>query len=297
LIFISPYLFLTYKFGFFLLPLKSSVVTPGIVLDNPQFYEPEAWWFYLRKISEESLTYPILFLTLISFIIYCKNKLPLWKLFISWVLIVYLAFVFIPNKADIRFILPIFPVLAFPFSSFLMRMKVNTTYKAILVTLICIVFLILSYVKIIPTFIEKIDYDVIISNVMTDQGNILFLSESHYFHSSSFIFKLHSVDRNFTKKVFRPCAIDNFQNLENFLNEYGIRYIFLAYPLREYYNINIIENASSVNLINTYSSSGKTKVEIFEYQKFIPSESTCNYICLMNEWFCSNYSLPIDALK
>ncbi len=292
IILLSPYLLLAQKAGFLFLPLKSSMVEAGYREGDPQYTSIEGWLYYPQKLSEVYFTLPIFVLSLFSLMIYCKKREKYWKLFLIWFIVCFLFFTWLPNKNP-RYILLIIPSLLFPLSKFILSSP--GIIKIPLLLIIFIILLISSYTYLKP-FTYVTDFPSIINEVTKGDGNILLASETDWFYSSTFMFNLASANGVPQKKVFRSCVL-NQHNITELLEREGIRYIFVAVPSAKEYenNIKIIEEDPTLVPLRTVGE--KNKVIIYNNTKYRPSKSTCNYICLLEDWACSNYTIPTEALK
>jgi len=294
-IFLSPYIFLAYKTGSLLLPLKSSIISPGFRERDPQYTSLEGWLYYPKILSNEYFTLPLFILALLSLVVYCKTKQKYWKLFLIWFVVTYLFFTWLPNK-DHRYISVLFPSLLFPYATILNFIK-NKKIMFGLLFLICIFLLSVNYHYLKPFFESKINFNQVIGEVTKEDGNILLATETSEFYSSTFIFNLAETEVRYAKKVFRPCVLENI-TLKDLLDDEGIRYVIVAYPIREYYenNVKIVSNTSQLELIKTIEDK-ESKISIYKNVDYREFESKCNYICILNDWICSNYENPIKSFE
>jgi hypothetical protein len=289
---LSPYILLAYKAGFLLLPLKSSLVEAGYNEGDPQYTSIGGWLYYPLKLSEKYFTFPIFILSLFSLTLYSKNREKHWKLFLVWFLVCYLFFTWLPNK-DPRYILLIIPPLIIPLSRLIL--STPQIIKIPLLFFICVFLLVSSYMHLKP-FMYVTDFPSVVDEVTKEDGNILLASETNWFYSSSFMFNLASTNNIPEKKVFRPCILDDY-NISEILQNEGIRYVIITDPSYEMYekNIEIVKETSSLVLLKTI---GKTnKIMIYNNTKYHTTDSKCNYVCLLEDWICSNYTIPNEVLK
>jgi len=291
LILLSPYLYLAFKFDIPSLVIKTSTTEAGYLEKDPQWTSLEGWFYYPKQFSITYLSYPLFIFSLITLIIYCKKKNKHWKLFLIWFVIGYLFYTWLPNK-DPRYIITIFPSLIFPFASFISSM--TKRIKIISVMSICVILLISSYFYLVPVFQHNIDYNLVIDEIGKEEGNILLASENSWFYSSSFMFSLASKEGRFVRKIYRPCTIDKF-DLEELLNNEGIKYVIIAEPVREIHEKNIEKVNGTSTLNHLTDIEGKNmKVIIYRNSNYHKSESTCNYVCVLNDWMCSNSTMKFN---
>jgi len=291
-IFLSPYFLLAYKADFLFLPLKSSMVEAGYREGDPQFTSIEGWFYYPKRLSNVYFSLPIFCLSLFSLLVYCKKREKYWKLFLIWFIVCFLFFTWLPNK-DPRYILLIIPSLLYPLSKFIVSS--SRIVKIPLLFFICAILLVSSYTYIKP-FMYVTNFPAIVNEVNKGDGNILLASETSWFYSSTFMYNLASINKIPEKKVFRPCVL-NYYNISELLDKEGIRYVIIADPFSEIYENNIKAVIESPELILLKTVGEKNKVIIYNNIEYQPTDSECNYICLLEDWICSNYTVPSEAFK
>lgn len=289
---ISPYLYISFKAGFFELQYYSTVKAGA---DNafPTWRELAGWNYYIEKLLFTQFFFPFSLLILLSFIFYLikgeKHKL----LFLIWFLVFYLFFVYADNKQD-RFTMPYLQIFAIAFSAvFFNFLKKYKKYSKLLIFGLAILIaaqFIYSFNS-LPRAKEPIEP--IIHDVFEPGSNVLVAAYSSDTYESVFVFELARYDRQFSTRIYRYCS----SNL-SYIDSHGIKYVIISEPvlpsLKKYADV-VYDNPSLFEKIREYIFENQTFV-VYEYKGFKPSQNSCNYICLTNEEICSKYNKPIDAL-
>ena len=292
IILLSPYFLILQKAGALYIPLKSSMIEPGYREGDPQYTSIEGWLYYPRKLSELYFTPIILVLSLFSLVIYCKKREKYWKLFLVWFVVCLLFFTWLPNKNP-RYILLIIPSLLFPLSNFVLSYPKKI--KMTLLSLIFIILLVSNYMY-LKQFMYITDFSSVVNEVTKEDGNIFLASETSWFYSSAFMYKLASVESVPQKKVFRPCVL-NYYNISEFLEKEGIRYVIITEPYSKDYEGYIKTIEESPELVPLKIIEGNNRIVIYNNTEYRPSKSMCNYVCLLEDWVCSNHTIPSEALN
>jgi len=279
LLILTPYYLLLYKTGLLFIPFSYTI---NADVQDPTWKEPAGWLYYLKSFVLEQFPF-IGIILLVATIYYLKEKQYGWKLFLVWIIIVYLAMTFIHNK-DTRYDINMMPAFVIP-SSIVIANFCKKQYK-----------------KLLPIFFILL----IAQFAYTVQNNVIYLqnaeSISKYVVSNAkgniltdfiqFTFEIAKID-GFKHQIIRDCAIkDSNDTYEKTLNRYGVEYI-------------ILKKDNGDAFYKYVSTSGKfTKemesgdVVVFRNKNFMSTQQKelCNYICSTKAVVCTSYSNPKDAL-
>lgn len=277
----TPYLIFLYKSGLLAVLLKSSVRATGFDLNSPQFNTLAGWLFYPQQIAAIYLSYPVTAAALIALACYSLKKEKYWKLLLVWFLTIYLIFVLIPNKQG-RYFLPAIPALLFPLAFYITRLSRNLVAASLIATVALILYT--AYLILPSGFYYTTDYATIASVTLRQDGNVLLLDEQQpWFYSSAFTFEMIRQDISKSHTVLRPCALDG-KSMTDLISENGVRYL-------------ISTNASALPNVTRTFTDKNISVYLYENTNYYPQKEDCNYICITNQWICTQYSNPADALK
>jgi 4-amino-4-deoxy-L-arabinose transferase-like glycosyltransferase len=300
---LSPYLLLAIKagfitvpfkssLGFITLPFKSSLTGSDIATQDPQFTSTGGWIYYFEVLWNQYLTIPIFILAIISFVLYCIRREKLWKLFLLWFLTYYLVFTIIPNKED-RYILPAVIPMIIPLSHFVMSFKKSLS---ILFSVILVLILIISsYMVLSQSNQYKTNFDMIVKTL--NNGNIALATEPSWFYSSEFMFRLAALDENITKIVLRPCSFSSI-SINNMIDN-GVNYFIVAEPTEDMFteNVNLVKSSSDLYLFEKIETKNST-ISIYAAKGYNDKnfDKICNYVCVLQDWICTKYIKPSEAL-
>jgi len=287
---ISPYVLFLYKSGLLAVMLKSSLRVTGFDLTSPQFTTIQGWLFYPQQLGEIYLSYPLFFAAIISLMYYSWKKEKHWKLFIIWFLTFYILFTVIPNKTG-RYLLPVIPVLLYPLSFYITKLKGVLFYSSFAASILLILYV--SYLVLPQGFYYTTRYDLIASTLLQKEGNVLLMDEQNpWFYSSAFTFELSRQDINLTHSVLRPCILNtpDTANISAFIDTNGIRYVISSTSL------DAKSYGESLIMLKSFPNKNTT-VYVYENENYKPPKENCNYICITNQWVCTKYSNPADALR
>lgn len=300
---LSPYLLLAVRAGFIAVPFKSSlgfITVPSksslsgsdIATQDPQFTSTGGWIYYFKVLWSQYLTIPIFILAVISFVLYCIRREKLWVLFLLWFLTYYLVFTIIPNKED-RYILPAVIPMIIPLSYFVMSFKKSLS---ILFSVILVLILIISsYTVLSQSNQYKTDFDMIVKSL--DNGDIALATEPSWFYSSDFMFRLAALDENITKIAFRPCSFSSI-SINNMIDN-GVNYFIVAEPTEDKFteNANLVKISSYLYLFEKIETKNST-ISIYAAKDYNDKkfDKICNYVCVLQDWICTKYIKPSEAL-
>jgi len=291
-----PYLYVSYKIGAFSLQVfHTSQVVYRRETDLP-WTEFGAWTFHAESLFLKQFLFPLSLFIVLSFLFYIWKGKKHKKFFLVWVLVFYLFFVYIPDK-EVRFTMPYLQIFSIIFSIvFFGFIKHYKRYSKLL----CSLLIILIIAQFCYSFINlrrlKEPIDDMISDIFEPGANIAIGVRSHNVYDSVFAFKLAKYDRDFRVRLFRPCELSI-----DALKQNGIKYIIITKPkgdanqLSEILPEYIQENIDSFETFREYEFDEENFL-VLVYKEYRPSERRCNYICLTEEWVCSNFTVPVDAL-
>jgi hypothetical protein len=266
----------------------------GFDLTSPQFYSIEGWLFYLQQLGNTFLSYPLLAACLVALAYYSIKKEKYWKLLLLWFIVPYLIFTIIPNKQG-RYLLPVIPALLFPLSFYISRFPKAFALVALVISGALLLYI--SYLTLPPGFYYMTNYSSIASETLNKSGNVLLLDEQNqWFYSSAFTFEMLRQDTSHTHLVIRPCILTtlNTGDFLGFIKNNGVRYIITTNS--SYLPDKSMGTSKSLELVKSFVNKNAT-VYLYENMNYTPPNSTCNYICITNQWLCSNYANPMDALR
>jgi len=292
-IIVLPYILLAYKAGFLFLPLKSSVVTPAYEEKDPLINSIEGWIYHLEVLNSWYFDLPLFIISFVSLYFFVRHKYEKFRLFLIWFLVVYLFFTFVPNK-NRRFVMLLLPSLIYPTSFLLLKMR--GWIKIILLIFIFIGLFRLGYVRLEKVFRYSFDYNQILQKTI---GNVLIAADKSWFHSSTFMFYHAQTNRDFKYKVMRPCVLaTDVESRDGVLKENNISSILMTEPTRneEVENVNYIKNHKFMKMVGEFESH-ENKVSVYRNLLNNTGDKNCNYICLIEDWLCSNYSTPSEVLR
>jgi len=279
LLILTPYYLLLYKTGLLFVPLSYTI---NADVGDPTWKEPAGWLFYIKAFLLEQ--FPVIgIILLVSTIYYIKEKKYGWKLFLVWIVIVYLAMTFIHNK-DTRYDINMMPAFVIP-SSIVIANFCKKQYK-----------------KLLPIFFILL----IAQFAYTVQNNIIYLqnaeSISKYVVSNAkgniltdfiqFTFEIAKID-GFKHQIIRDCAIkDSNDTYEKTLNRYGVEYIILKKDNGDAFYKYVFTSGKFIKEMESGD------VVVFRNKNFMPTQQKelCNYICSTKTVVCTSYSNPKDAL-
>ena len=300
---LSPYLLLAIKagfitvpfkssLGFITVPFKSSLTGSYVATQDPQFTSTGGWVYYFEVLWNQYLTIPIFILAIVSFVLYCIRRERLWKLLLLWFLTYYLVFTIIPNKED-RYILPAVIPMIIPLSYFVMSFKKSLS---ILFSVILILILVISSYMILSQSNQyKTDFDMIVKTL--DNGSIALATEPSWFYSSEFMFRLAALDENMTKIVFRPCSFSSI-SINNMIDS-GVNYFIVAEPTEDRFteNVNLVKTSSYLYLFEKIETKNSS-ISIYAAKGYTDKkfDKICNYVCILQDWICTKYIKPSEAL-
>jgi len=293
-IIVAPYIFAVYKLGLVSIMLKSSLgFGSSAVQTRPQFNTLAGWLFYPKQLGEIYFSYPIFIVAFGTLLYYAWKKEKYWKLFLIWFFVLLLFLVFIPNKEG-RYILPAVPALVFPLAFYISKLPKIFFVPTFLVVVALLLYT--SYLVLFPSFYYNTNYSELASNVLQKKGNVLLAADSNSLYASTFIFEMMRLDASKENSVFRPCVLD-VKDIDSLLKENGIRYAIVPdNSLIQTSNTSAVTNDKSFQPIKVIKSQNTT-LTIYENINYVPQKENCNYICVTNQWICSNFTNSINALR
>jgi len=291
-IILTPYYVILYKTNLLLLPLEANIPGPG----SPKWYEIQGWLYYLRVLIFDQFFLPVGLVLLFSSFVYIKDKRLGWKLFLIWIVIIYVAMVFIENKNP-KYTINMLPAVVIPSSYIIYNYLKKAGRKVLFVLLSGLLILqFLFALSSIPkgySEVEEISKYVVVNS----KGNILV--NSALGTSSPFIFEIAKID-SFNHQILHPCLVNEANEsfgelIERFNIEYIIterNYNLLSDRQREF--LNYLDNSEEFVKEKEYS-----EFVVFRKSNFVlkGQEKICNYICATHELICSTFKKPSDSLK
>ena len=301
---IAPHLIFLYKTDLLFVFLKSSITLRGLdeasaaaainTVDNPPFTTIDGWLYYPKQLAEIYLSLPVFLASIASLAYYVYKREKYWQIFALWFAVLYLFFVYVPNKEP-RYILPAIPALLFPLAFYISKLPKKFSLVA---APICFALILYVSYQILPqTFYYNTQYAEIAAAALQKEGNILLAADSSWFYSSPFIFEVMRQDVDQTHSVFRECVMD-VRSTDELANKNGIRYAIVPEPLstEQIKKAADIKDNANFKLVKTFEVRDAS-VSIYENVKYVKQKENCNYICVSNQWICSNFTAPVDALR
>jgi glycosyltransferase involved in cell wall biosynthesis len=297
-IIVAPYVLAIYKLGLISVMLQSSLGLEGYVSNNLQFNTFAGWLYYPTQLGSIYFSYPVFIATFIALLYYSWKREKHWQLFLAWFLTLIVFFVFVPNKQG-RYILPAIPSLIFPLAFYITKLpKIKVLPLSILAFSACAILIIYtSYTLLAPSFYYNTDYFEVAASVMEKKGNVLLTADSDSFYTSAFIFEVMRLDNSKEKSVLRPCIL-GARDINSLINENGVRYAIVPDKIlpTSFSNTSAVTSNKAFQPIKNITSKGTT-LTIYENINYVPQKENCNYVCITNQWICSNYTYPSNALR
>jgi hypothetical protein len=279
LLILTPYYLIQFKTGLLLVPFNYNINADA---QDPTWKEPAGLLFYLKVFILEQFPFVGVIL-LFSTIYYIVKKKSEWKLFLTWILVIYIIMTFIHNK-DTRYDINMMPAFVIPSSIIISELCKGKRKKLLLLFFIL---LLIQFVYTIKNNIVYLQNAEFISRyvVLNLKGNILT-------DFSQFAFEISKID-NFRHQLFRTCLInDSNESYEKILSKYGIEYIILDEKSENSLYENISESKNFTKEIELEN------VVVFRNKNFVLTQQKelCNYICSTKQIVCSKFKYPKDAL-
>jgi len=308
-ILLAPYYYLQWKTGLLLMPLSlNAPAEPG----DPLWYTADGWLYYLKIFTLNQMPMVGAVLVLLT-AYYIKKKILGWKMFLVWIVVVYVALTFLTNK-DSRYDISIMPAFVIP--SAVMLWKFMETKRLRKITFVVMVLLVVQFAfgVYVTVVVDKSlsGADVAAKYVVSKtKGNILL--QHFYGVGTPFTFEIARTEK-FSGVVLRNCLIESYNgSYEQMMKEYGVEYV-IAKPFSELYKTtNYIYGTEYVymgeakklnDFYNYMAGSEKFAKEleidgivVFRYKDFTAASKVCNYICSTNSVMCTNFLNPQDALS
>jgi len=291
---LAPYILAVYKLGLISVMLQSSLGLEGYVTNNLQFNTLAGWLFYPSQLGSIYFSFPVFIAAFAALIYYSWKREKYWQLLLIWFFTILVFFVYVPNKQG-RYILPAIPALIFPLAFYITKLPKNLAGLAFVACFLLITYT--SYTVLAPSFIYNTNYSEIASAVLQKKGNVLLTADSNSFFTSEFIFEMMRLDASKENSILRPCALQA-TDINTLMSENGVRYAIVPATVlpSSFSNTSSVTDNKNFMPVKTVGS-GDSALTIYENTHYIPQKENCNYICITNQWVCSNYTNPLDALR
>lgn len=288
---LSPYYYVLYRTKLLFLPLLANV--PSI--ESPKWYQLEGWLYYLRALIFNQFFLPVGLILLLATFWYLRSREKYWKLFLIWILVVYVSMVFIENK-NTKYTINMLPAIVIPASYLIYNYFKRFNKISIAAFLILLVLQFMFALRATPKGYSDVEE---ISRYVNENSKGNILVNSLLGSSSPFIFEI-ARNNNFTHQVFNPCLINEMnESFDRIVERFGIDYVISEKNIESMTE----RQKEFINFINTF---GQFSIEK-EYKEFIlfkknnftleTVEKKCNYICATREIVCSTFNKPSDSLR
>jgi len=233
--------------------------------------------------------YPMFLLLFLSFGFYIYKKKKYWKGMLMWVLITFpgIVFIYFTQRLFQYFFIPMYMAAGYWISRANSKMKAAVFILLIYSVSIFLVTTNNLYPERVDNEISKYIYDNIPEN-----GNVAMFSEGE-FYSSTFMFPLAKLDENKNIVFYRPCVFydKGADEIITYLKENNVYFVLADSDERGYDNIDKISDYLTEVSIDP--------VELYEFKEFDGHEKSeyCNYVCLTQQEYCTEYGSPFDVYK